>query len=97
VQGVAAHQAAQPTFASSNVVIVASGGIGPMRECNGAATIAAKSPEGGNVVVVPLWLPIYLSDDTADNGENTMIEQRIRVRPPPAPAASSTIVLYTRP
>jgi hypothetical protein len=41
VQGVAGHQAAQLTFASSNVVIVAGGGIGPMWECNGAATIPA--------------------------------------------------------
>jgi hypothetical protein len=85
VQGVAAHQAAQSIFASSNVVIVAGGGISPMRERNGAATIATESPEGGDVVVVPPRLPNYVSNDTANNGENVMIEQQIRVRPPHCP------------
>jgi hypothetical protein len=85
VQGVAAHQAAQSTFTSSNVVIVAGDGIVPMRECNDVAAIAAKSPEGGNVVVVPLRLPNYVSDNTAGNGENAMIEQQIRVQPPRRP------------
>ncbi len=56
-----------------------------MRERNDAAIIAAKSPEGGNVVVVPPQLPNYVSNDTADNGENTMIKQQIRVQPPCRP------------
>jgi hypothetical protein len=85
VQGVAAHQAAQSTFASSNVIIVTGSGIGPMREHDGVAMIAAESPEGGNDVVVPPRLPNYVSDNMANNGENAMIKQRLRVRPPRRP------------
>jgi hypothetical protein len=85
VQGVAAHQAAQSMFASSNVIIVTGGGIGLIWERVGTATITAKSPEGGNVVVMPPRLPNYVSNDTADNEENAMIKQQIRVQPPRRP------------
>jgi hypothetical protein len=75
VQGVAAHQAAQSTFASLNVVIVAGGGIGPVRERDGVAPIVAESSEGGDVIVVLTRLPNHVSYDTAKNGENAMIKQ----------------------